>query len=239
MADSDSKPYGIVYALINMQNGKMYVGQTTQGIALRWRQHTLLQGKCRALEAALSKYGADAFYIDTLCEARNQEELDALEAHWVATLNTISPAGYNLREGGGAVGKMSDDTKSLIRDLALEPTRLARFNAMRMRPDIRERQRQSSKDRWPEISARMIAAHTSPEARAKKSMSLKAHYAKPGAIERLVEARREAMASPENRAKKSASALAYHARSTPEMRAERGRKISETKQRLRRERLGL
>lgn len=235
MADSDSKPYGIVYALINMINGKMYVGQTTQGIDARWRQHKLLQGKCRALEAALSKYGSDAFYIDKLCEASTQKELDSLEAHWVATLGTISPAGYNLREGGGAVGKMSDSTKALLRELALEPERLARFNAMRVRPDILARQSAVSKARWPLVKDRI----TSPEARAKKSMSLKAHYAQPGAKERLVESRREAMASPENKAKKSASLLAYHATTSAEIRAERGRKISETKQRLRRERLGL
>ncbi len=239
MADSDSKPYGIVYALINMINGKMYVGQTTQGIDARWRQHKLLQGKCRALEAALSKYGPDSFYIDTLCEASTQQELDSLEAHWVVALGTVSPNGYNLRDGGGAVGKMSDSTKALIRELALEPARLARFNAMRVRPDILARQSAISKARWPLVKERMIAAHTSPEARAKKSMSLKAHYAQPGAKERLVEARRAVMASPESKAKKSASSLAYHATTTPEQRAARGRKISETKQRLRRERLGI
>lgn len=239
MAETDSKPYGVVYALVNIANGKMYVGQTTQGVDIRWRQHQLLQGKCRALEAAISKYGADAFYVDTMGVAQTQGELDALEAHWVTTLNTVSPSGYNLRQGGGAVGKMSDGTKALIRELALAPDRLARFNAMRVRPDVLERQRQISKARWPSIASKMVEAHKSPESRAKRSVTLKTHYAQPGAKERLIEARREKCADPQARLNHSAGARAQHAKMTPEQRAARGRKISETKQRLRRERLGL
>ena len=37
--DSASKPFGVVYLITNTVNGKVYVGQTINGLSKRWKGH--------------------------------------------------------------------------------------------------------------------------------------------------------------------------------------------------------
>jgi len=107
--------YGVVYIVRNRDNGKIYVGQTTQGLDRRWRSHVEhSRGKSTGhLQRAIRKYGAEGFSIEILHTAMSQEELDVLEELAIATRGcTNRRVGYNLRSGGNG-GKHSEETKKL------------------------------------------------------------------------------------------------------------------------------
>jgi group I intron endonuclease len=105
-------PYGEVYVVTCSINGKQYVGQTTCGAEKRWQQHKALarSGKGFLLSKSITKYGVDLFSISVVDSVCNQEELDEKERSWIQKLNTQTPNGYNLKEGGG-MGKHSLETR--------------------------------------------------------------------------------------------------------------------------------
>ena len=53
------KIYGVVYLILNMLNGKKYVGQTTKTVEERFRQHK----RCKKglIGKAIRKYGKEKF----------------------------------------------------------------------------------------------------------------------------------------------------------------------------------
>jgi group I intron endonuclease len=107
--------YGVVYLARNRINGKGYVGQTTQPPERRFCQHrTRLEwSRCKALAAAIAKYGPNAFEFVVLCEAADRSSLDAAEVAFILSLGTVAPAGYNLR-AGGLTGTHAPDTRQKI-----------------------------------------------------------------------------------------------------------------------------
>lgn len=111
-----STPYGEVYAITNKVTGKIYVGQTTQGVAKRWLDHqkSARSGVDFPICRAVAKYGPDAFLVSVLETADSQGELDAKEIRWIADKDSLVPHGYNLR-GGGSGGVHSTETKEKIR----------------------------------------------------------------------------------------------------------------------------
>lgn len=99
----DQKPYGYVYKITNLVNGKIYVGQTIKTVQRRWGQHKFLSQKPSKesyLQKSIYKYGSDNFSVETLDNAYNREDLDYKEAHWIDVLDTLKPNGYNIRPGG-------------------------------------------------------------------------------------------------------------------------------------------
>ncbi len=90
----------IIYVIANAVNGKLYVGQTTQTIEMRWKQHLSKDRRCAAISNAINKYGPDKFFIFEIARCRTLEELNVLEESIIADLNTVAPNGYNLRSGG-------------------------------------------------------------------------------------------------------------------------------------------
>ena len=94
--------FGVVYLLINMVNGKMYVGQTTQSLKKRMKQH--LGGKLY-VDNAIRKHKPKNFRCEILKCCASKAELDAWERFFIATLKTKAPYGYNRTDGGdGSVG---------------------------------------------------------------------------------------------------------------------------------------
>lgn len=96
--------YGVVYALTNKSTGKVYVGQTTLTLEVRWKRHCTAKKGCTALIRALKKYGPQSFTKRVLCKATTRAELNAYETYWIAKLDSLAPKGYNLRTdavGGG------------------------------------------------------------------------------------------------------------------------------------------
>ena len=88
---------GIIYLIINKQNGHKYVGQTTQPMNKRWQQHIqeALRMSDKPLHRAMRKYGNHNFMIKEIDEC-DKSLLDQREQYWIEQYNTFnSSEGYN------------------------------------------------------------------------------------------------------------------------------------------------
>ena len=91
-------------------SGKSYIGQTYRPIQERLKEHEI--GKnigCMAIYNAIQYHGWENFEKDWY--EVPDEDLNKHEELMVEVLGTLSPGGYNLREGGGSHGKMSVESK--------------------------------------------------------------------------------------------------------------------------------
>ena len=94
-----------VYLIINLLDGKLYVGQTRRTVEIRWSEHVTYALRFAPgnphLDAAIRKYGPESFSVETLATASTLEELDELEIFWIDRLGTLNRnLGYNLNSGG-------------------------------------------------------------------------------------------------------------------------------------------
>lgn len=97
-------------------NGKAYIGQAScyrrhgkkwaaKGFKGRWTEHRYEAAKgrnqedCRVLYHSLRKYGPENFKTEVLLRV-SKHLADHYEAKFITTLNTLSPNGLNLKEGG-------------------------------------------------------------------------------------------------------------------------------------------
>lgn len=90
----------IIYQIQNTINGKCYIGQTTRSIKRRLNEHLQNWKHSSLIHKALKKYGIDNFVCTQLDTATNINDLNQKECYWIATKNTLSPNGYNLKTGG-------------------------------------------------------------------------------------------------------------------------------------------
>jgi len=93
-----------VYAITNLLNGKVYVGQTTQPLEYYlyqqgWRARSSKYAKPK-LYAAIRKYGIENFKIESLLDCESHEEMNFAEIAFIYALQT-QLLGYNLADGGG------------------------------------------------------------------------------------------------------------------------------------------
>jgi group I intron endonuclease len=100
---------GSIYKAKNKTSGKEYIGQTQHtktrnekpyryGISGRWSDHvsSAFRGANTPLAKAIMEFGADDFELTCLEKDLPENKLDEREAHWITTLNTITPHGYNV-----------------------------------------------------------------------------------------------------------------------------------------------
>lgn len=102
-----------IYLLINKNNNKIYVGQTTRDFPTRWRRHLsdAKHGSTMLISKAIRKHGPDSFEHQILFESSDvsRETLDQLEKHFIETLHSNErEVGYNVALGGQG-GILSDD----------------------------------------------------------------------------------------------------------------------------------
>lgn len=97
---------GWVYCITDLVSGKKYVGQTVSTIYDRWKMHV---GHARSgyktgglYLAILNATSRDQFTLEVLEEVE-REELSKREQHWINTLNTLHPNGYNRTSKGKIV----------------------------------------------------------------------------------------------------------------------------------------
>ena len=104
------KPFGIVYLLIDKTNGMGYVGQTTQTLKARFRQHRTNKRHDMYIDNMIRACGAKNFDCLVLRECATQGELNFWEQFFIILLGTKVPNGYNLKDGGDGGGHHSQET---------------------------------------------------------------------------------------------------------------------------------
>lgn len=87
----------IIYLITNKKNGKQYVGQTTRTLRERKMEHARKNG---LVGRAIRKYGRENFDIRQIDSADSIELLNKKEIEWIEKLETKTPYGYNLCNGG-------------------------------------------------------------------------------------------------------------------------------------------
>ncbi len=107
--------YGRIYIIRNKINNKIYIGQTTVSIKLRFQNHlsAARRGKDYILGKAIRKYGEKNFSIE-LIEECLIKELNDKEKYWISFFNsTNNKIGYNISIGGNVthVKKTIDNSK--------------------------------------------------------------------------------------------------------------------------------
>lgn len=88
-----------IYKITNCINGKMYIGQTVHPDR-RWTEHKqkAKHGQDKfPIHLAIAKYGEENFTFEIL---EWTENFNNEERRLIQELNTLSPNGYNISEGG-------------------------------------------------------------------------------------------------------------------------------------------
>lgn len=90
-----------IYKLTNIKTGKLYIGKTEKTITERYDVHVVNSKILDTyLYRSMRKHGVTAFVVDIVEPVNDVNTLDARERHWIQTLNTLAPAGYNMTAGG-------------------------------------------------------------------------------------------------------------------------------------------
>ena len=79
-------------------NDQQYVGQTNDTYH-RFSKHRTTPG-CSYLYNAIQSYGWDDANVKILLVDLTLKEANRLETHYIDTLGTLAPDGYNLKKGG-------------------------------------------------------------------------------------------------------------------------------------------
>lgn len=102
---------GIIYLIINMINGKVYVGQTLQSFNKRYKGRWWIYTDNDHLKKAANKYEKDNFRIIILEEGRGENILDILETYYTLTFQSHKEeCGYNKTTGGQKY-RLSEETR--------------------------------------------------------------------------------------------------------------------------------
>jgi group I intron endonuclease len=90
-----------IYCIYNIINGKRYVGSAGD-IKYRFGTHisrlNIGNHANKILQAAWYKYGERAFSFEVLEIVAQKTDLENREQYFIETLNTVAPAGYNIRK---------------------------------------------------------------------------------------------------------------------------------------------
>lgn len=102
----------IIYKITNKINSKIYIGQTTTSLAIRWKDHKRLKKRqMTPIKLAIQKYGEHNFIIDQIDSATSIRELNEKEEYWISFYNsTNKKVGYNLMSRSSGKGAHSPET---------------------------------------------------------------------------------------------------------------------------------
>ena len=89
----------IIYAITNLLNGKIYVGQTTRTLQERFKEHK--KDFFSHIGKDMRKFGLKNFSVRILEKCKNITELNEREIFWIKKFNSRKPNGYNVLPGGG------------------------------------------------------------------------------------------------------------------------------------------
>ena len=86
-----------IYKITNIQNNKVYIGQTIRPIKDRFNRHmndALNNIIDTHFARAIRKYGKENFVYEEIDNAHSQEELNQKEQYWIRYFNSVEK-GYN------------------------------------------------------------------------------------------------------------------------------------------------
>jgi len=169
----------IIYKITNKLNNKVYIGQTIRDLEQRFIEHTFPSSGCKAIRDAIKKYGEENFSIEELAKASSQDELDKLERFFIESRNTLSPNGYNLKEGGNG---------HFFAPETIEKMRQAKLGAI-VPEEVRAKMSSSHKQRFK----------TDPQLAIARSEQSKAMWEDEDFRTNISEKRKEYWADPEHR----------------------------------------
>src|SRR6478609_4620355 len=96
----------VVYLILNLVDGKYYVGKTERKLLQRWKEHLWFNPRYALyLNRAMNKYERNNFTLEVLGSCTTREELSNLEKLWIIALRSYDPEiGYNQTFGGDGSG---------------------------------------------------------------------------------------------------------------------------------------
>ena len=104
-----------VYKITNIQNNKVYIGQTIRPIEKRFQRHVndaLNNIFDTHFARAIRQYGTESFTIEIIDTATDQNELNKKEQYWIQYYNTVK-YGYNETDAISKSGGNTSQSKTL------------------------------------------------------------------------------------------------------------------------------
>ena len=125
-----------IYKITNIQNNKIYIGQTIRPVEQRFYRH-LNDALNNIIDThfarAIRKYGKENFVIEIIDSASNQQELTQKEQYWIKYYNSTE-VGYNETNatskcGGNTYQSKTPEEMSNIKE-KLRQTKIGNKNPM-------------------------------------------------------------------------------------------------------------
>ena len=125
-----------IYKITNIQNNKVYIGQTIRPIQDRFHRH-ITDALNNILDThfarAIRKYGKDNFIIEQIDQAQTQDELNKKEQYWIQYYNSVQ-TGYNETDaiskcGGNTYQSKTEKEMEVIKE-KIRQTKLGAKNPM-------------------------------------------------------------------------------------------------------------
>ena len=125
-----------IYKITNIQNNKVYIGQTIRPITDRFHRH-INDATNNKLDThfarAIRKYGKENFVIEEIDSATSQKELNEKEQYWICYYNAVKE-GYNETDaiskcGGNTYASKTAEEMEIIKD-KIRQTKIGEKNPM-------------------------------------------------------------------------------------------------------------
>ena len=125
-----------IYKIINIQNNKVYIGQTIRPVEQRFQRHindALNNILDTHFARAIRKYGKDSFKVEIIDTAQTQDELNQKEQYWIRQYDSVNK-GYNETDaiskcGGNTYQSKTEEEMSIIKN-KIRQTKLGAKNPM-------------------------------------------------------------------------------------------------------------
>lgn len=125
-----------IYKITNIQNNKVYIGQTIRPIQDRFNRHindAINNILDTHFSRAIRKYGKNNFIIEEIDTANNQDELNLKEQYWIQYYQATEK-GYNETDaiskcGGNTYKSKTNEEMNIIKE-KIRQTKLGNKNPM-------------------------------------------------------------------------------------------------------------
>ena len=125
-----------IYKITNIQNGKIYIGQSIRPIEQRFKRHindALNNVLDTHFARAIRKYGKENFILEEIDTAETQEELNQKEQYWIRFYDSTHK-GYNETDalskcGGNTYQSKTEEEMKIIKE-KIRQTKLGGQNPM-------------------------------------------------------------------------------------------------------------